>query len=66
MGGTSSTRKASRANTCASRKSRRRMGVATSRLSCFFWRICTMPKPSPHIPVLIRLSPMIPGITQSM
>ncbi len=50
----------------ASRKSPRRMGVPTKRLSSLRWRMSTSAKPMPHMPEFIRFMPSSPGIRKSM
>ena len=50
----------------ASRKSERRIGVATKRFSSLRCRISTSAKPMPHMPEFIRFMPSRPGMRKSM
>ena len=58
--------KSARISTNESRKSVRRIGVASIRFTSFFVRISTMRYPIPHMLLDIRLSPTSPGIRKSM
>ena len=55
-----------RAMACASNRSRRRMGVASKRLSSLRTRMLTMTQPMPHIDPDIRFMPTMPGRRKSM
>ena len=50
----------------ASKKSLRRIGVATKRLSSLRWRMSTKANPIPHIPEFIKFIPNSPGMRKSM
>ena len=50
----------------ASKKSLRRMGVATNLLSSLRWRISTRANPMPHMAAFIKFIPSKPGIRKSM
>ena len=50
----------------ARRKSLRRMGVPTKRLSSLRWRMSTSANPMPHMPEFIRFIPSSPGMRKSM
>ena len=64
--GTSMSTKSARMMTNDRRKSLRRIGVASIRLTSFFVRISTMRYPMPHMLLDIRLRPTRPGIRKSM
>ena len=48
------------------KKSPRRIGVPTKRLSSLRWRMSTRAKPMPHMPEFIRFIPSKPGIKKSI
>ena len=50
----------------AIKKSLRRIGVATKRLSNLRWRMSTRANPIPHIPEFIKFIPSKPGMRKSI